>query len=369
MAPRAVRALDEKQKLAAWWGTTPAVWWTRKWLERAKEDYQRVIISHEQHIRHLHHTEKLLRGYMDKGEDELDLVEQHNVEALTRYFEESKETNEFLRKALDGYSYDMRVLRDYGVEEWAKRNGRFLHAAEAYWVAKPMASLVDSAYPSMPEQPLTREDLPCDHGFALIDGDATLATDWPPAEDVSGFTAVSWAVTTRHDGEPGVLVTWWWKVGRDHADDPDVKQSVRNSGTTIFPISHHWTFGTTEPGMTTSVDDGHSARWVAAFWNLLGRPLVAQERERPDRATRRRAERAGMTDPAVTVITLRSPKSKGTGEPRTVDWKSRWLVRGFWRQQWYPSLGQHRALWVDSYIKGPADRPLRIKEHVYAWTR
>jgi hypothetical protein len=60
------------------------------------------------------------------------------------------------------------------------------------------------------------------------------------------------------------------------------------------------------------------------------------------------------------VIRLRRPKAKPEGE-RTVDWSHRWLVRGFWRNQWFPSLGIHRQLWISDYIKGPEDKPLRIK--------
>ena len=35
------------------------------------------------------------------------------------------------------------------------------------------------------------------------------------------------------------------------------------------------------------------------------------------------------------------------------------LRRAHWRNHWYPSLGDHRPLWIAPYLrKGPADAPL-----------
>ena len=55
------------------------------------------------------------------------------------------------------------------------------------------------------------------------------------------------------------------------------------------------------------------------------------------------------------------------GEP--VNWTHRWLVDGFWRSQWFPSLGRHRQIWISPYVKGPEDLPLVIKKRYYKWDR
>jgi hypothetical protein len=137
-----------------------------------------------------------------------------------------------------------------------------------------------------------------------------------------------------------------------------------------MPLSLFWVFGEAEPAlMDGALVLAHVARWVSAAWHLMARPIAAREPGVVDRAAVKRARRADV-DPAVTVITLRQARRAPSGEePRRVDWRARWLVRGFWRQQWYPSLGAHRAIWIDAYVKGPEDRPLRIREHVYAWRR
>jgi hypothetical protein len=40
------------------------------------------------------------------------------------------------------------------------------------------------------------------------------------------------------------------------------------------------------------------------------------------------------------------------------------VVRGHWRNQWYPSLNARRPLWIAPYLKGPDDAPLLGGEKV-----
>lgn len=47
------------------------------------------------------------------------------------------------------------------------------------------------------------------------------------------------------------------------------------------------------------------------------------------------------------------------------DWSHRWLVSGHWRNQWYPSEGVHRPIWIDAFVKGPSDAPLLVRPTVY----
>jgi hypothetical protein len=67
---------------------------------------------------------------------------------------------------------------------------------------------------------------------------------------------------------------------------------------------------------------------------------------------------------AVKVINLRradSAPSSGVGAT-AVDWACRWIVDGHWRRQWHPSRQCHELQYIEPYIKGPADRPLRLPE-------
>lgn len=78
----------------------------------------------------------------------------------------------------------------------------------------------------------------------------------------------------------------------------------------------------------------------------------------PDRATRRRAAREGREAPEVRVLTLHGVSSGGGGGSGDREYRHRWMVRGHWRQQWYPSIQQHRPMWIIPHVKGPDGAPL-----------
>jgi hypothetical protein len=37
----------------------------------------------------------------------------------------------------------------------------------------------------------------------------------------------------------------------------------------------------------------------------------------------------------------------------------RFVVKGFWRQQWYATRKEHELKYIESFLKGPADAPLK----------
>ncbi|KKF03805.1 hypothetical protein [Mycolicibacterium obuense] len=42
----------------------------------------------------------------------------------------------------------------------------------------------------------------------------------------------------------------------------------------------------------------------------------------------------------------------------------RWVVRGHWRRQWYPSQNRHIPIWITEYIAGPQDMPIEYRDKV-----
>jgi hypothetical protein len=107
---------------------------------------------------------------------------------------------------------------------------------------------------------------------------------------------------------------------------------------------------------------------MAAFLNS---PFVAVNKVRepqPKKARRRYGPRIG--DPvALNVIALRAEVREAVRVERGdgPQWKQRWLVRGHYRAQWYPSTQSHKVIWVAPYLKGPEDAP--IKQPVYSVVR
>jgi hypothetical protein len=58
----------------------------------------------------------------------------------------------------------------------------------------------------------------------------------------------------------------------------------------------------------------------------------------------------------------------GTSNP--VDWSCQWLVQGHWRNQYHPSDQSHKPAFIQSYVKGPEDKPFRVpREKIFAAVR
>lgn len=106
----------------------------------------------------------------------------------------------------------------------------------------------------------------------------------------------------------------------------------------------------------------HEIRLAYTVFYLMAQKLTVIPRAETDRPTRRRAERNKQTAPPfVHVITLRRLEAdrKREGGDRNVDWQWQWEVTGHWRNQFYPGEGVHKQIFIETYIKGPADKPFK----------
>jgi hypothetical protein len=114
-------------------------------------------------------------------------------------------------------------------------------------------------------------------------------------------------------------------------------------------------------------------------------PVLTRQGLRPDVANkgkRKRLEEAArrLQRPLgdIQVIQLRRKAVTRLDDPnipeeeRTRAWEysCRWIVQGHVRNQYYPSEGRHKPKWIDSYPKGPEDKPLRTPtKRIYAVNR
>lgn len=108
---------------------------------------------------------------------------------------------------------------------------------------------------------------------------------------------------------------------------------------------------------------------VQVAWRLAAQLVRTQER--PVRQLWRDANRKGNRHKDVTVITLRRSRDgylppDGDGEGVLT---YQFVVRGHWRNQWYPSLKDHRQVWIAPYVKGPEGTELRVTERAWEFTR
>jgi len=115
-------------------------------------------------------------------------------------------------------------------------------------------------------------------------------------------------------------------------------------------------------------DDGQRERYeyIAKMIGFLNSPYIGIDRIIPVRALRRNAKRLRIELPECVnyVVLRREQKSKSDIESllgRTYDYQ--WMVSGHYRNQWYPSEGSHKLIWIAPYVKGPEDKPLKQRAY------
>lgn len=103
-------------------------------------------------------------------------------------------------------------------------------------------------------------------------------------------------------------------------------------------------------------------RNAAIILHLLGM-RVSHKTEQSARANLANAARAKGYPATAKLITLRRPTQQHVEGAQDIEWNCQWHVRGHWRQQPYRSTGQVRPVFIEAYIKGPADKPLKPLSH------
>ncbi|MEU2426877.1 hypothetical protein ABZ619_38695 [Streptomyces sp. NPDC007851] len=264
-----------------------------------------------------------------------------------------------------------------------------LRAAELFFVASDMTRMAVSAGLALPSYRLHPEDLPSPHGLLLWEEPATETFD---GKEVTGcpIIGMSWA---QHGG--GVQVRSWslredWLAfmakGEPRAGikdmTPDEVRATRIAypqpivcmAASFLPFGETpgWLSGTpsdtsgwslAELEDTARSDDREekAERALVVSWLLMGQTLTTAEEVRPSKASMKHLRRldADLLR-AVRYVKLRRSgmvTRAATGVPRQGP-RVRWVVRGHWRQQWYPSRQANRPVWISPHMKGPDGAPI-----------
>lgn len=302
-----------------------------------------------------------------------------------------------------------------------------LPAAELFYVSDDMTELAGHAATTLTDYRLHPEDLPAQVGFmvyahppvagtAIDDRDGITAVSWGPGR--GGLWVHTWATPAP------AWATGAARIGRALAEQPHdqvLARAIRGSQQpplepdagaptteqagdlfaagllpnlrrapippSFLPAHGYYWRGVTPmeftdmqgwPGYLPSNGEGMDAdakialeRTILATWLLMGQTLVRSEQLTAPRAARRRIAREDPhLDPTVRYIDLRrartEPSDHTTDEDRTStrEYRHRWIVRGHWRNQFYPSRNDHRPIWIDPHLAGPEDKPLLGGERV-----
>jgi hypothetical protein len=271
-----------------------------------------------------------------------------------------------------------------------------LQEADPMYVSMEVTELWDYARESFKPEALHPWDLPANITFALLPRPMLMRD---ADNNLISFRALSWTPAnfqkrerwTEEDHPEGVWYTLWSHIddGGDsffrHEKGTPEREAWEALGQWSILFSGFLPFGVVEDYEADGIHDAadnasiddidmairvRRATWLLlqSFWRL-SRQIIPTKEPLP-RQLRRDRKRHYRTE-EVTVIQLRRQRHPDDfeHEPGEVDWKYQWVVRGHWRNQWYPSIKQHRQIWVMPYMKGPEDKPIKPVKRAFEFTR
>lgn len=275
-----------------------------------------------------------------------------------------------------------------------------LRDGDLWYADESLCALVDAAHPTMPAFAPQPWDLPSQTGFALFAQPIAVYEGADARRDdvvsamarQSGDDRIKRVAEELYAQPVSIIgVSWgpyrvpWWPAGglwmsfytQSHLTREDTwagmdAKTVRQARAMLPPltIDNEAALAWRPEGAPADTyvlhggpgQDG-TARWArlvfAAFRLAKQRKLAEQQTQRTPRPERRRTARAGLPERDVRVLRLRGSR----GAARAVggagrEWRHRWVVKGHWRDHWFPSVQENRPLWISPYVKGPGGAPL-----------
>jgi hypothetical protein len=111
-----------------------------------------------------------------------------------------------------------------------------------------------------------------------------------------------------------------------------------------------------------SINAEIQAELIAAM-KFIKLPFVAEELTNPVRYERRQYEKKNNKKaPLIKTVILRKKESNNENkytEHKNIEWNCQWIVGAHWRKQYYKSINDHKPVYIDSFVKGPSNKPLK----------
>lgn len=237
---------------------------------------------------------------------------------------------------------------------WQENFARMIGDAAPFFVSAPICDLLAEAAKTLPPFVLAERHLVVPDGWVYFERPI-------PLYGKEKLRALLWSFAHDGHGHGGI-------VSAPFIDEGDLRLPLMGG----FAASR---FGEAVPfdgllgnGHPDDAGDGAVINRVLSTLMLFlqDRILVSPAREVLNRQARRRLADVLNDVPAVRVVELRRRDydHEGSAHPAPVEWSCRWLVRGHWRNHYYPATQEHRPMWITAHVKGPDDKPLRVAEKV-----
>ena len=303
----------------------------------------------------------------------------------------------------EALEHQAEVLARLGLVRWPMTGPRadaasndirraLIHGETFWWGREPLRTL-EAAAPTFPESwTLTPASLPVPYGFVWFErplplerphpplvgffwGPLTIADplypppDPPPYPDTdplaTGIFFGFLVADPTNAGRPAPVGIAPWSWGETFgAAEATLVALVQGQITEGLIRYSNESAAETEQRLLPMI--GGCLRYAAAAAAFLETRALVRSRVRAQRETRRRLgwKLPPELAPAVNVVTLRRPSyvQGKDHEPEEVDWSCRWWVRAHWHTFFVKDERGNRvakAKYLEPYIKGPADRPLK----------
>jgi hypothetical protein len=282
-----------------------------------------------------------------------------------------------------------------------------LDQGETHYVSHSVMASIETAAKSMEPEPMFDTDMPCPSGVIVFEyplmmpdlnpetGDdapglviPVRAISWTPGnvmlKDGTLMEGVAYTVYTDTDAyKEFYLGSYRRTVGKDDIDIPALDANADELRAWLTDTSG-WAFGIPWDDDKYGEQVGFIRRFLLAYWRWTWQRILVPTPYTPSRAERKWVSRIKppLADGHIKVLRLRREiehERRGDGEYQGM-FDHQFIVRGFWRRQWYPSLGpakidgefnpaSHRLIYVEPFIKGNPNGPLIVGHNVTAAVR
>lgn len=222
------------------------------------------------------------------------------------------------------------------------------------WCDPPMVDLIAAAADTYPPEPFLEHNLPAPDGIVIFA--KPLPAVWEDQHDEIArrqLRAISWCSGLSVKGEHVLSIAGWdRRIGVERYRQPKLLINYTGLRMASYVMG---VYGA--PPMDQAGGPAGTNRILQTFAALSRTPLVRDETSAGSKAARQAARRTGRPDPHIRRVQLRRPehgqeeldaaRAARAGTPPRGHW-----VRGHWKQQWHPSIEEHRTIWISGYPRG-----------------
>lgn len=242
--------------------------------------------------------------------------------------------------------------------------------AELWWVDRDSTALVRDMSIGCPADATGDGDLlPVPFGMLVFAEPIGSGPLFPDDDDEAALLSISMIVWHRQMNPDTGLCSWALMLWGS-AFEPDGSPLNGYTPNNFAPfVSLIWRDGqTVESALNEDEQWCRGFPWLMSVMALAREPRLATTTdEEPDRASRRRAKRAGIDLGATRVIYARPSIGGHAGSGEGHAYKHRWIVSGHWRSQPYgEGMKLRRPVYIAPHVKGPDGAPLLHGEKVRA---